>query len=95
MSLPQTVNQDALAISRIVAGLAALLGLTAGHAPGRIVPELRRIVLRLLRPAESAVRRLILILAQAIVLKPRQPPPCAVRTCAGHGKKARRELCAV
>ncbi len=73
MSLPQTVNHDASAISRIVAGLAALLGLTAGHAPVRIRSSLRRNVLRLLRPAESAVRRLIVILAQAIALKPLRP----------------------
>ncbi len=74
MSLPQTISPDALSISRIVTELAALLGLTAGHAPARIAPNLRQTVLRLLRPAESAVRRLILILAQVITLKPYPAP---------------------
>jgi hypothetical protein len=61
-------NRDAL--TGIVAALFAMLGLQAGSGLGRIQRELYRSVLRVLRPAESAVRRLIVIAARGLVLKP-------------------------
>jgi hypothetical protein len=61
-------NRDAL--TSIVAALFAMLGLEAGGTLGRISRELHRSVLRVLRPAESAVRRLIVIAARGLVLKP-------------------------
>jgi hypothetical protein len=59
-------NRDAL--TGIVAALFAMLGLEAGGTLGGIPRELHRSVLRVLRPAESAVRRLIA--ARGLVLKP-------------------------
>jgi hypothetical protein len=47
-----------------------MLGLEAGGTLGRISRELHRSVLRVLRLAESAVRRLIVIAARGLVLKP-------------------------
>jgi hypothetical protein len=72
--LPTTVdpaiawNRDLLA--GIVAMLAAMVGLTAGRVVGRIEKVLRLEVLRILRPAEAAVRRLIFIAAHGVVAKP-------------------------
>jgi hypothetical protein len=62
-------NRDAL--TGIIAALFAMLGLhQAGGTVGRIPRELHRSVLRVLRPAESAVRRLVVIAARGLVLKP-------------------------
>jgi hypothetical protein len=61
-------NRDAL--MGIVAVLFAMLGLTGTATIGRIPRALNRAVLRVLRPAESAVRRLIVIAARGIVVKP-------------------------
>lgn len=71
---------------RIVAGLFAMLGLTAGGVLGRIPRELHRDILRVLRPTESAVRRLIVVLARGLIVKVRAPRPApagVVRAGAG------------
>jgi hypothetical protein len=64
-------NRDLLA--GIVAMLAAMVGLTAGRVVGRIEKALRLEVLRILRPAEAAVRRLIFIAAHGVVAKTATP----------------------
>ncbi len=60
------------ALRGIVETLFALLGID-----GRIPHRLHRAVLRVLRPAESAVRRLIVVAARGIVVKvaPSRPMP--------------------
>lgn len=70
LPLPETISQHKIALGRIVVGLFALLGLTSGAAPGRIAKALHRTVARTLRPAESAVRRLIVFLAAGKKAKP-------------------------
>jgi len=67
------INQAAL--TRIVAALIAMVGLTAQGALARLPRPLYRAALRVLRPAESAVRRLIVIAARGIVVKPRAVRP--------------------
>ena len=57
----------------MVARLYMLLG--AGIGPSRISLEMHRRIVRVLRPAESAVRRLIVALAKSSGLK--VPPPRA------------------
>ena len=82
MSLSHSIDPNKAALVRILAGLFALLGLTAGAVPGRIPRELHRAILRVLRPAESAARRLIVVLARTITVKaspPRSPPAGLVR----------------
>jgi hypothetical protein len=64
-------NRDAL--TGIVAALFAMLGLVGDATVGRIPRDLHRAVLRVLRPAESAVRRLIVIAARGLVVKPAAP----------------------
>ena len=83
MDVPRAVDINKSSISRIIAGLFALLGLTDSSVVGRIPRELHRTVLRVLRPAESAVRRLIVIVAKSIKVKvsPARPMPAGlVRT---------------
>ena len=75
MHLPPSIDLNKTALARIIAGLYALLGLTAGAVLGRIPVELHRNVLRVLRPAESAVRRLIVIVAGTIKVKAAPPRP--------------------
>jgi hypothetical protein len=68
-------ERDRSALVGIVAALFAMLGLFAG---GRIPSELRRRILRVLRPAESAVRRLIVVLVRGIKVKTAPPRPAPV-----------------
>ena len=75
---------------RIVAGLFSMIGLTEGGAVERLSRPLYRLVLRVLRPAEAAVRRLIIVAARDIVVKPspKRPFP-AGRVISGKGKRKR------
>jgi hypothetical protein len=66
-------NRDALAA--IVAMLISMVGLTSNQTTTRISQNLRLEVLRILRPAEAAVRRLIFIAAQGLVPKPATQKP--------------------
>jgi hypothetical protein len=61
-------NRDAL--NAILATLLAMLGLQDSSTGGRIPRLLHRTVLRVLRPAEAAARRLIVIAARGLVVKP-------------------------
>ena len=62
-------------LRRIVATLFAMIGLTEGGAVERLSRPLYRLVLGILRPAESAVRRLIIVAARDIVVEPRPKRP--------------------
>ena len=70
MNIPQAIDLNKTALARIIAGLFALLGQAA---LARIPIELHRSIARVLRPAESAVRRLIVVLARITNVK--APPP--------------------
>ncbi len=61
------INHSAL--SRIVAALVAMLELAGRAAADRLPLPLYRAVVRVLFPAESAVRRLIVIAARGVVVK--------------------------
>jgi hypothetical protein len=66
-------NRDAL--TAILTALFAMLGLPANGSVGRIPRLVHRTVLRVLRPAESAARRLIVIAARGLVVKPAASRP--------------------
>ena len=69
MDWTRAIKRNSEALKGIVEALFAMLGL-AGVAPmGRIPQPLHRAMLRVLRPAESAVRRLIVIAARGLVVK--------------------------
>ena len=71
------IERNSEALKGIVEALFAMLGLASDATVGRIPPPLHRAVLRLLRPAESAVRRLVVIAARGLVVKlaPTRPMP--------------------
>ncbi|CAN5179121.1 hypothetical protein BH10PSE7_BH10PSE7_11670 [soil metagenome] len=76
------INQSALI--RIVAMLIAMVGLTAEGMAARLPRPLYYKALGVLRPAEAAVRRLIVIAARGIAVKPsaRRPVPGGVAVTA-------------
>jgi hypothetical protein len=71
------IKDNSEALKGIVATLFAMLGLADGSAVSRIAPSLHKAVLLVLRPAESAVRRLIVVAARGLVVKvsPSRPMP--------------------
>jgi hypothetical protein len=68
-----TCNREALL--RIVAALLAMIGLAEGGSIERLPRPLYRAVLAVLRPAEAAVRRLIIVAARGLVVKPSRVRP--------------------
>ena len=71
------IKRNSKALKGIIEVLFALLGLDGTDAASRIPRSLHSAVLRVLRPAESAVRRLIVIAARNVVVKlaPSRPMP--------------------
>ncbi len=71
------IERHSEALKGIVETLFAMLGLDGDVTVGRIPHRLHRAVLRMLRPAESAVRRLIVVAARGLVVKlaPSRPMP--------------------
>lgn len=74
MDLLSAIDRDKQALQRIVAGLFGLLGRTSGHssnlAPQHIARSLHSMISLVLRPAESAVRRLIVLVSLTLKMKP-------------------------
>jgi hypothetical protein len=70
MDWPLAISRNREALWRIVAALFALMGSAAVTALPRRV---HAAILIILRPAEAAVRRLIVIAARGLALKPRAP----------------------
>ena len=81
------IKRNSEALNAIVAALFAMLGLDGPETVGRIPHRLHRAVLRVLRPAESAVRRLIVVAARGLVVKvaPSRPMPKGHRIGKGSG----------
>jgi hypothetical protein len=75
MDWPQVIASKRGALLRIVAMMFAMLGLSENVAPERISRTLRNTILRILRPAEAAVRRLIFAAAKDIEVKPSLSKP--------------------
>jgi hypothetical protein len=75
MDWARAIEINRVALTRIVAELLALLGLVAGGTVERLPHALYLAAERLLRPAESALRRLIVIAARGLVVKPSAKRP--------------------
>ena len=78
MDWARAIERNSEALNRIIAALFAMLGLVADSVPAARIPQsLHRAVLRVLWPAESAVRRLVVIAARGLVVKlaPSRPMP--------------------
>ena len=71
------IKRNSEALKSIIGVLFALLGLDRADAASRIPRSLHSAVLGVLRPAESAVRRLIVVAARGLVVKvaPSRPMP--------------------
>jgi hypothetical protein len=81
------IKRNSKALKGIIEVLFALLGLDGTEAASRIPRSLHSAVLQVLRPAESAVRRLIVIAARNVVVKlaPSRPMPKGHRIGKGSG----------
>ena len=66
------IERNREALKRILAALVAMAGLVDG---GILPRHLHRAILRLLRPAESAARRLVIVMARGLVVKLAPPRP--------------------
>jgi hypothetical protein len=69
--LPQILLRHRETLALIVAALAAAIGLGGKRAVAHVKRDMRLEVLRILRPAEAAVRRLIVIAASTMTFKPK------------------------
>ena len=79
------IKRHSEALKGIVAALFAMLGLDGDDKVARIPQPLHRAVLRVLRPAESAVRRLVVIAARGLVVKPVPSRPMPAGKVIGKG----------
>jgi hypothetical protein len=79
------IKRNSKALNCIIAALFAMLGLAGEATVSRISHPLHRAVLRVLRPAESAVRRLIVIAARGVVVKLAPSRPMAEGHRSGKG----------
>ena len=77
MDWARAIERNSEALKGIVAALFAMLGLAGEATVARLPRSVHSAVLRVLRPAESAVRRLIIIAARGLVVKlaPSRPMP--------------------
>jgi hypothetical protein len=84
----RAIERNSEALKGIVAVLFAMLGLD-GTDMARLPQAVHRAVLRVLQPAESAVRRLIVIVARGMVVKPVPARPMPVGSIIGKGGRSR------
>jgi len=83
------IKRNSEALRGIIEVLFALLGLDGTEAASRIPKSLHSAVLGVLRPAESAVRRLIVVAARGVVVKlaPSRPMPKGHTITKGSGNR--------
>jgi hypothetical protein len=74
MDWATAIEPHQAALGRIVATLIALVELAGDGVAGRLPRPLYRALLRVLRPAEAAVRRLIVVAAQGLTVPLPRPP---------------------
>ena len=88
---PRAIKRNSEALKGIVEALFAMLELVGEATVARIPQPLHSAVLRVLRPAESALRRLIVIAARGLVVKlaPSRPMPARPIGKGGQGGRSR------
>src|SRR5262245_20361277 len=86
------IKRNSKALKAIIEVLFALMVLDGSDVVGRIPRSLHSAVLAVLRPAESAVRRLIVVAARGVVVKlaPSRPMPSGkvIKKAIGKGEGA-------
>ncbi len=85
MDWARAIERNSEALVGIVETLFAMLGLVGDGTVSRIPLTLHRAVLRVLRPAESAMRRLIVMAARGLVVKLAASRPMRAGTIIGKG----------
>lgn len=90
MQLPRAIERHRKPLLRIVMTLFAMAGLAEGVSVDRLPISIYRSVLRLLQPAESAVRRLVVVLSRDLALQPRGPRIAERKRVTGSRKACRR-----
>ncbi len=75
MDWPLAIDRNRKALSPIIAALFALVSAAMGGKALTLPRHVHAAVMLVLRPAESAVRRLIVMAARGLVLKPRASRP--------------------
>ena len=75
MDWARAIKRNSEALKGIVAALFAMLGLVGEVTVSRLPWPVYRAVLRILRPAESCVRRLIVVAARGLVVAPATSRP--------------------
>ena len=85
MDWARAIERNSEALVEIVADLFAMLGLVGEATVARLPWPTYRAVLRVLRPAESAVRRLVVIAARGLVVKAAPSRPMPVGPIIGKG----------
>jgi hypothetical protein len=88
MNWPLAISRNRTALLAVVATIVVLIG---GREGGAIARSLRNAALTLLRPAEAAARRLIVIAARGIVAAPRTAPDFASRPVLSSGSGNRED----
>ena len=76
MDWARAIERNSEALKGIVAALFAMLGLDGDVTVARLPHSVHRAVLRVLQPAESALRRLIVIAARGLVVRFVPSRPC-------------------
>ena len=86
MDWARAIERNSEALKGIVEALFAMLGLAGDATVARLPRSVHSAVLRVLRPAESAVRRLVVIAARGLVVKlaPSCPMPAGPIGKGGH-----------
>ncbi len=92
MDWARAITRNSQALKGIVEVLFTMLGLDRPNTVARISPSLRRAVLRLLRPSESALRRLIIIAARGLVVKLAPSLPSKARPTKARSSSGKRQL---
>lgn len=89
MDWNRAIEINRTALTRILAALIAMVGLAGGGIPARLPRQVYGAALLVLRPAEAAVRRLIVIAARGVVVKPYavRPMPAGLAMSLGGGTR--------
>ncbi|MGL4489820.1 MAG: hypothetical protein ACRCU5_10295 [Rhizobiaceae bacterium] len=87
MDWPLAIERNRKALQLIISALYALAGLAEGALVATLPRRIYQIVLRVLRPAEAALRRLIFIAACGLAVKPRLTRPAPVGLAARTGRE--------
>ena len=90
MDMAFAIERNRAALVGIVAKIFAMVGLSVGGDVERLPQALRAMVLSLLQPAESALRRLIVVAAHGLVLEPTvsRPMPKSLKIVSKGGSRA-------